>query len=104
MKKIAFLTLIVWSLSMSSFAQEGGLNSCYQTFKSQLAYGHNALAVAMDEGFFVCGFGYGYQKKEYAARAAINQCERNRLNPTNEVQGLRKIMTHCRIYQSEIIE
>ena len=44
------------------------------------------------------------KKKEYAARAALNECEKNRLNPTNEVQGLRKIMTHCRIHQFKLIE
>ncbi len=100
MKKIIFLFIIICSVfALNGFAQQESADSCIQSYKGQLAKGYNALAMAIDNGYFVCGFAFGGFDKVEASKKALAECETNRLNPNNEVQGKRKIMTHCRIYQ-----
>ena len=104
MKKIVFLCLLGVIFAVNGFAQQESVSSCFESYKTQKAKGYNALAIAIDNGYFVCGFSFGSYSKISATKQSINECETNRLSPTNEVQGVRKIMTHCRIYQFDIIE
>jgi hypothetical protein len=104
MKKIVFLLSVLAIYSVNGFAQQETVASCFESYKGQLAKGHNALAMAIDNGFFVCGFAFGSYSKESASKKSLNECEVNRIDPANEVQGVRKIMTHCRIYQTQLLE
>ena len=105
MKKLAFLSAILFiTVTLNGFAQQADVSSCSNAYKGQVTKGYNALAMAIDNGFFVCGFAFGHPTKEGAAKQALSECERNRLNPANEVKGMRKIMTHCRIHEFKLME
>ena len=104
MKKIVFLFVVMMAFAASSFAQQANEKQCYDAYVAQQRLGYNALAMAIDNGFFVCGFAFGSYSKEGATRQALNECEGNRVAPANEVMGVRKIMTHCRIYEFKRIE
>jgi len=104
MKKIIFLFVVIMAIAASGFAQQTSIKECYDAFAAQQASGYNALAMAADNGFFVCGFAFGSYSKEGATRQSLNDCEAKRLDPANEVQDVRKIMTHCRIYEFKLIE
>ena len=104
MKKIAILFIMITAFAVSGFAQQTSTKECYDAYTAKQVKGYNALAMAIDNGFFVCGFAFGSYSKEGASRQSLNECEVNRLNPVNEVQGVRKIMTHCRIYEFKLIE
>lgn len=104
MRKTLLSILFCISIAFQIQAQESNISDCYQNFESQKKLGYNVLAMAIDNGFFVCGYAFGVGDKGYAARIANNECERKRLSPENEIQGIRKIMTHCRIYEFKLIE
>lgn len=104
MKKIIFLCFVTLFVTASAFAQQQSVNECYDSYRSQLAKGYNALAMAIDNGYFVCGFAFGSFDKQMAFKQSIAQCEAIRVDPSNQIQGIRKIMTHCRIYQFNIVE
>ena len=104
MKKFAILILLLISFAGSGFAQQTGIDACAGTYRAQLARGYNAMAAAVDNGFIVCGYAFGMYDKSEASRQALDQCESARLNPANEIQGSRKIMTHCRIHEFKLIE
>lgn len=104
MKKIVFLCIVCIGLATYTFAQQPSVDACYDTYKTQKAKGFNALAVAIDNGFFVCGFSFGQFDKQRAFKQSIAECENKRIAPANEVEGMRKIMTHCRIYQFDMVE
>ncbi len=104
MKTFVLLILFLTTFAFSGFAQQTGVDSCVGTYRTQLARGYNAMAAAVDNGYFVCGFAFGQIDKGDAAKQALTQCESNRLNPANEVQGQRTIMTHCRIHEFKLVE
>ncbi len=104
MKKLVFILIISIVLTTELCGQTPDVNSCIESYNSQKTMGYNALAVAIDNGFFVCGYAFGQPAKKYADRQALGECERARLDPANEVQGIRKIMTRCRIMQYQLVE
>ena len=104
MKKIVFLFVVMLAFAASNFAQQTSTKECYDAFAAQQTLGFNALAMAIDNGYFVCGFAFGSYSKEGATKQSINECEGKRIAPANEVMGVRKIMTHCRIYEFKVIE
>ncbi len=104
MKKFVFLFAVSFLITGSCFAQLSLASACFQSYEGQLTKGYNALAVAVDNGFFVCGFSFGQYDKGTATRQAIDECEVKRLDPANDAQGQRKIMTHCRIHRFRLIE
>ncbi len=104
MKKLVFLFAATFLIAYVGFAQDSGMDVCYQSYQGQLAKGYNALAIAVDNGFYVCGFAFGSFDKGSAAKKAITECESKRLAPVNEIQGQRKIMTHCRIHRFQLVE
>ncbi len=104
MKKIIFLTMVLIAFSLNGFAQQDDIASCYNAYRGQKTIGHNALAMAVDNGYFVCGYAFGGYNKISVTNQAMNECETKRLDPALKVNGIRKIMTHCRIFQFDIIE
>jgi hypothetical protein len=92
------------TLATFAFAQQDNVSTCYETYKGQITKGYNALAMAIDNGFSVCGYAFGHFDKQRAFKQSIAECENKRLDPANEVDGVRKIMTHCRIYQFKFVE
>ncbi|MBU2511126.1 hypothetical protein KJ966_07300 [bacterium] len=104
MKKLVFLFAATFLVVSVGVSQESGMESCFQSYQGQLAKGYNALAIAVDNGFYVCGFAFGSFDKGSAAQKAITECETIRLDPVNEVQGKRKVMTHCRIHRFQLVE
>jgi hypothetical protein len=104
MKKFILLFMLLTTFAFYGYAQQPSVDSCIGTYNAQLAKGYNALAAAIDNGFIVCGFAFGIYDKGDAAKQALDQCEIGRLNPANEVQGKRAIMTHCRIHEFKLVE
>lgn len=104
MKKIISLFIVLATYAVTGMAQQETIASCIESYKGQLAKGYNALAIAIDNGFFVCGYAFGNFSQKAASQKSLEECETNRLNPANEVQGIRKIMTHCRIYHTQLLE
>lgn len=105
MKKLILIFIVSMMLTGYAFGQESANpQSCVDTYKGQVTKGYNALAMAIDNGFVVCGYAFGGYDKGYAARQALSECEQRRLDPANKVQGMRKIMTHCRVHEFLFIE
>ncbi len=104
MKKLIISILFLTMFAFYASAQQANVSSCVSTYSAQLARGYNAMAAAIDNGFVVCGFAFGKMDKSDASKQALDECERNRLSPANEIQGKRTIMTHCRIHEFKLIE
>jgi hypothetical protein len=104
MKKTVFFCVLFIGLALNGFAQLDDISTCFETYKTQKAMGYNALAMAVDNGFSVCGFAFGGFSKQSVSKQSLNECEMKRLDPSLKVEGVRKIMTHCRIYQFDRIE
>ena len=104
MNKIVFLCLVLFVLSLNGFAQQEDVATCYNNYKGQKTVGYNALAMAVDNGFSVCGYAFGGASKKVVTNRSLNECESKRLDPAMKVDGIPKIMTHCRIFQFDIIE
>lgn len=105
MKKLILIFVLSLVAAGYAFGQEtANPQSCVDTYKGQITKGYNALAMAIDNGFVVCGYAFGQYRKGYAAHQALNECEQRRLDPANEVRGMRKIMTHCRVHEFHFIE
>lgn len=101
------VVLIVISLtaySATSLTRANTIEACYSEYKQKTESGHKAFALAFDTPYFICGFAWGASKAKYAINGALDYCEQGRRNPQAEVNGVRAVMTHCRIYQSEVIE
>jgi hypothetical protein len=101
MKKIFTLCLFCFFGITLSMAQEPG--SCFDQYNNGLAPTYNALARAVDGQYSVCAFANGAPSKKSAERKALSDCEKLRKAPDNENNGVRKIMTHCRIVQFKAI-
>ncbi len=104
MNKIFFLCMIFIAFSLNSFAQQEDKASCFNNYKGQKTVGYNALAMAIDNGFSVCGYAFGGGSKKSATNQSLNECESKRLAPAMKVDGIRKIMTHCRIFKFDLVE
>ena len=104
MKKSIMLLGAGLLLTGYSFARAEGANSCIETYKGRLAPGYNAVAAAEDEPFRVCGYAAGQALQKHAERIALVECEKLRTDPANDSGEIRKVMTHCRIIRSDLIE
>lgn len=109
MKKLALflILLFVVPLSGSGAADSDRVASMYQCFppyKARKDKGYKALAVAFDEPYYVCGYSWGAPKKKYAEEAALYYCESGRTDPRSSTNGIRNVMTHCRIHAIELVE
>ena len=103
MKKLVLSIAI--SMLFAGFAiAQGESNSCLEAYKSGKIKGYNALATAVDGGFSVCAFAVGKSSKKVAEKIALVNCEKARRDPAEVTQGLRKVMTHCRIVEFAFIE
>ena len=101
MKKIITLCLFCLLSVSISVAQESG--SCFDQYQNGLAPTYNALASAVDGQYSVCAFANGAPSKKSAERKALSDCEKLRKAPDSETNGIRKIMTHCRIVQFKAV-
>jgi hypothetical protein len=104
MKKLIVSIAISLLFVGSAIAQSGGNSTCYDSYQSGKTRGYNALAVAADGGFSVCAFVVGQPTKKIAEAIALANCEKARRDPAQENQGMRKVMTHCRVTEFSIVE
>ncbi len=79
-------------------------NECYSSYQAIKEAGFKAFAIAADGPYFVCGYSWANPQMKYAVNGALHLCEKARVHPTSSVSGVRKVMTHCRVYASELIE
>ncbi|MBU3917756.1 hypothetical protein KKA14_19685 [bacterium] len=104
MKKLILSIAISVSLVGYVFAQGAGNNTCLDAYQSGKTKGYNALATAVDGGFSVCAYVVGQPTRKIAEKNALDNCEKARRDPAEESQGIRKVMTHCRIVEFSFIE
>ena len=101
MKKLILMVAVSGLLAFSGYAQqETSVDDCINSYKTKITRGYNAVAAAEDGSFFVCGYANGLSLEKYAERQALGECEQRRKDPANEIKGIRKIMTHCRILET----
>ncbi len=104
MKELVLSIAISMLFAGFALAQGGGNNACYGSYQSGKTIGYNALAAAVDGSFSVCAFVVGQPSKKIAEKIALVNCEKSRKDPAQETQGVRKVMTHCRIVEFAYIE
>ncbi len=104
MKKLILFIAISLMLTVFTLAQGGGNNACFDSYQNGKTKGYNALATAVDGSYNVCAFVVGQRSKKMAESIALRNCEKSRRDPAQETQGIRKVMTHCRIVEFVFIE
>ncbi len=82
----------------------GSISECYQEYLKKTEPGYRSFALAIDSPYFICGFTWGAPKADLAVNGALYFCEQGRIHPQSETKGKRYVMTHCRIYASDLVE